>query len=179
MDFGTIWNSLRPCMAVEQGCVAAAACKVCGKTWGSWLNLENFDLSPGLHTNWQTNSERHVAPQKNQLTGDLVCFHLRMPGIPQSECMATHLKNAHQYPGKTVELKARWTKAQIEQDRELLKIAKEEKEAKKQAGIMCVARLKNKMAAKDNNTDSAYPRHWGKVFQVQATSPVNLLQSRW
>jgi len=32
MDFGTIWNSLRPCMAVEQGCVAAAACKVCGKT---------------------------------------------------------------------------------------------------------------------------------------------------
>jgi hypothetical protein len=101
-----------------------------------------------------------------------------MPGIPQSERMATRSKNAHQHPGKIVEPKTRRTKAQIEQDKELLRIAKEEKEAKKQAGIMRVARLEDKMAAEDNNTDSAHPRHRGKVFQVQATSPVNSLQSR-
>jgi hypothetical protein len=32
MDFGTTWDSLRQCMAVEQGCVAAAVCEVHGKT---------------------------------------------------------------------------------------------------------------------------------------------------
>ena len=102
-----------------------------------------------------------------------------MPDVPQSERMATCSKNAHQHPGKVVEPRTRQTKAQIEQDNELLQIAKEEKEAKKQAGIMRVARLEDKMAAEDNNADSAHPHHQGKVFlQVQAMSPVNLLQSR-
>jgi hypothetical protein len=97
-----------------------------------------------------------------------------MPGIPQFESIVTHSKNAHQHPGKIVEPKTQQTKAQIEQDKKLLQIVKEEKEAKKKAGIMCVVRHKNKMVAEDNNTDSAHPCHQGKVLpQVQAMSPVN------
>jgi hypothetical protein len=103
-----------------------------------------------------------------------------MPAAPQFERMATCSKNIDQHPGKIAEPRKRRTKAQIEQDEEPQQIAKEEKKAKTQAGIMRVARLEDKMAAEDDNADSSYPRRRGKFFffEVQTTSPVNLLQFR-
>ena len=114
-------------------------------------------------------SKQTVSNARHPKKVNLVHFHLpratlSMPAIPQSERMATCSKNADQHPGTVDRAKKRQSKAEIEEEKEFQRIAKEEKKAKRQNGIMRIAMLEDKMAAEDQNANSAHPRHLSKFF---------------
>ena len=60
--------------------------------------------------------------------------------------------------------KKRQSKTEIEEEKEFQQIAKEEKKAKRQNGIMRIAMLEDKMAAEDQNANSAHPLYLSKFF---------------
>jgi hypothetical protein len=83
----------------------------------------------------------------------------------------TRSKNANQHPGKVVQMRKRRTKAEVEEERALLRAKKEAEKQKKDEGIARVAQLEDKMALDDANIGSSHPRSQ-KGNQVDMLIPI-------
>jgi hypothetical protein len=75
-----------------------------------------------------------------------------------SNLRRTVRQNANKHPGLLLKKKRR-TKAEIEQEKALKQMERALKEKEKDANVLRIAQLEDRMAIEDANEESAHPRH--------------------